>query len=81
MSHIKSRAQSPLKFDLLEEDINSIEKLYKSQGYLNMKITNKENIIQYTPGERYASIIIKIDEGPKAFISKITVEGLKRTKE
>ena len=50
LSHIKSRAQSPLKVDLLEEDLNSIEQLYKSKGYLNMEITNRESIIQYTPG-------------------------------
>ena len=81
LSHIKSRAHSPLKVDLLEEDLNSIEQLYKSKGHLNMKITNRENIIQYTPGERYASIVINIDEGPKVFVSKITVKGLKRTKE
>lgn len=81
LSHIKSRAQSPLKVDLLEEDLNSIEKLYKDEGYLNMKIVNKEDVIQYTPGERYASIVVQVDEGPKAFVSKVTVMGLKRAKE
>ena len=81
LSHIKSRIQSPLKIDRLQKDLNNIEQLYKSKGYLNMKITNKEDIIQYTPREKYVSIIIKVDEGPKALISKITIKGLKKAKE
>ena len=81
LSHIQSRIQSPLKVDLLQEDLNSIEQLYKNKGYLSMKITNKDNTIQYIPGERYASVVIKVDEGPKAFISKISIKGLKKSKE
>ena len=81
LSHIQSRIQSPLQIDLVLQDLDSIDQLYKSKGYLNMKITNKEDIIQYTPGERYASILIQIDEGPKAFISKISIKGLRKTKE
>ena len=64
-----------------KEDLDSIEKLYKNRGYLHVKITNKDNIIQYTPGERYASIVIQMDEGSKAFISKIIVQGLKQVRE
>ena len=81
MSHIKSRAQSPLKIDLLREDLDSIEKLYKSRGYLHVKVENKDDVIQYIPGERYASIVIQMDEGPKVFISKITIQGLQQVKE
>jgi len=81
LSHIKSRAQSPLQVDLLEEDLNSIEQFYKSKGYLNMKIVNRDNVIQYTPSEKYTSIVIRVEEGPKAFISKITIKGLEKAKE
>ena len=81
LSHIQSRIQSPLQINLVLQDLDSIERLYKSKGYLSMKITNKENIIQYIPGERYASIVIQIDEGPKAFISKIFIKGLRKAKE
>ena len=81
LSHIKSRAQSPLQVDLLEEDLNSIEQFYKSKGYLSMKIVNKDNVIQYTPGEKYASIVIQVEEGPKAFISRIVIKGLEKAKE
>ena len=81
LSHIQSRIQSILQVDTLQEDLNNIEQLYKSKGYLSMKIKNKDNVIKYTPGEKYASIVIQIDEGPRAFISKITVQGLKKAKE
>ncbi len=81
LSHIKSRAQSPLQVDLLDEDLSEIEQLYKSKGYLNMKIANRDNVIQYTPGGKYASIVIQMDEGPQALISKVTVKGLKRANE
>ena len=81
LSHIQSRAQSPIKIDLLKEDLNSIEQLYKSRGYLNMRITNREDVIQYTPGEKYVSIVIQVEEGPRAFVSKITVQGLRKAKE
>ena len=81
LSHIQSRIHSTLKIDLLREDLHRIEQLYKNKGYLNMKITNKNSVIQYTPGERYVSIVIQIEEGPKALVSKISIKGLKRAKE
>lgn len=81
LSWLQSRIQSSLKVNVLKEDLVRLEDLYKSKGYLNMKITNKNNVIQYTLGERYASIVIQVDEGPKAFISKINIQGLIRAKE
>ena len=81
LSHIQSRVQAPLKIDLFQKDIERIENLYKSKGYINMKITNKTDLIQYTPGERYVSIVIKINEGLKAFVSDISIHGLKNAKE
>lgn len=81
LSHMKSRIQSPLEIDTLQEDMNSIEQLYKSKGYLQMKIKNKKDVIKYIPGERYVSIVVQVDEGPRAFISKISIEGLRKAKE
>ena len=81
LSHIKSRAQSPLKIDILKSDLNSIEQLYKSKGYLNMKITNKADVVKYVQGEKYASVMIQVEEGSKAFVSEITVKGLQRAEE
>ena len=76
LSHIKSRIQSTLKVDVIQKDLKRIEDLYKSKGYMKVKITNKDNIIKYTPGSRYADIVIEIKEGPKAFISNISFIGL-----
>ena len=78
LSHIKSRIQSTLKVNEVEKDLNRIEDLYRSKGYMQVKIKNKKNVIKYTPGSRYADIVIDIDEGSKAFISKITFLGLKK---
>ena len=81
LSHIKSKVQSPLKVNVLQKDLKSIEQFYQSKGYLDMKITNRENVIQYKPGEKYASILIQVEEGSKAFISKLSIKGLKKARE
>lgn len=80
LSQIQSRIQSSLQVHVLREDLIRVEKFYKSKGYLNMKITNKDDVIQYTPGDRYASVVIQVEEGPQAFISKINISGLIRAK-
>ncbi|MCZ0932016.1 MAG: BamA/TamA family outer membrane protein, partial [Oligoflexia bacterium] len=80
LSHIKSRIQSTLKVDVVQKDLKRIEDLYKSKGYMQVKITNKDNIIKYTPASRYVDIVIEINEGSKAFISKISFTGLKEVK-
>ena len=81
LSHMKSRVQSTLQVDRVREDLDSIERLYKSRGYLNMRIKNREDVIQYKQGERYSSLLIVIEEGPKAFISRLLIKGLKKANE
>ena len=78
LSHMKSKAQSTLKARVIQEDMERIEDLYKSKGYMQAEITNKDNIIQYKPDSQYADIAIEVHEGAKAFISKITFMGLKK---
>ena len=80
LSHIESRIQSALKIPAVQKDLKHIEDLYKSKGYMQVKITNKDSIIKYTPAGRYADLVIEIDEGPKAFVSKIAFIGLKEVK-
>ncbi len=80
LSHIQSKVQSTLKVDEVQKDMDRIEQFYKSKGYINIKIKNRENVIQYTPGDKHASLIIKVDEGVKAFVSKISIKGLKKAK-
>lgn len=78
---IKSRIFEPLKLKTLEEDISSIEKFYKSHGYLQMKILNKKNIVNYSEKTSYVNININFQEGVQSRISKILIEGAKKTKE
>ena len=80
LSHMQSRIQTPLRVDLIQEDIERIEELYKSKGYLNMEVKNTEDLIQYNIGEKYASIRIVVNEGPRALISKISIQGLKKVR-
>ena len=78
LSHIKSRIQTTFKIDTIQQDLKRIEDFYKSRGYMQMKITNKNNIIKYSPENNYVDIVIQIDEGFKSVISKISFLGLKR---
>ena len=80
LSHIESRIQSTLKVDKVQQDIGRIEDLYKSRGYIQAEVTNKDNIIKYNPARKYADLVIEIDEGPKAFISKVTFLGLRKVR-
>ena len=81
LSQMKSKVQSPLQVNILKEDLSRIKRFYQSKGYLDMDITNKGNIIQYTPGEKYVSIVIEVKEGSKAYISKLSIKGVKKAKE
>ena len=76
LSLMESKAQSPLKMAVLKKDFASIEKLYKSRGYLKMRIKNKQEAVNYIPGERYASLSLVIEQGPKLFVSSIQIKGL-----
>ena len=76
LSLMESKAQAPLKIEVLRRDFSALEELYKSRGYLKMKIANKDKAVSYRPGERYASLSLLIEEGPKLFVSSIHIKGL-----
>ena len=78
LSKIKSRVQSTLDLNLLKQDLETIEKLYKDKGYYQMKILNKKNVIRYQPKE--IDLLIEIEEGQKFLVSDIFLKGLKRVK-
>ena len=77
---MESKVKSVLKIGTLKEDLEKIEKLYQSRGYMNMKIRNEEDIVSYKKGDKYAKIVLDIHEGEKAYISQINIEGLKKTR-
>ena len=80
LSLLRSRTQAPLRMETLLEDLDKIEEFYQSKGWLNAKITNRDQVVQYSHGDPYVSILISIDEGKKARVDKISIEGLKKTK-
>ena len=78
--HMKSRIQSTLRLDVLKQDLNKIEEIYKKQGYYQMRIINKEDIIKYNPGGTGVYLLIEIVEGRRFLVSDIFLKGLKRVK-
>ena len=80
LSEMESRIQSRVIIDVIKRDLKKIENLYRSKGYLQMKITNKKNVVQYLKGEKDVALIIEIEEGSAFFISKIELKGLKKVK-
>ncbi len=79
---MSNQAGSPLNVLKLDSDIEEIEKFLKSQGYLFVKIKNKESedIITYNPSFSSASLFLDIDLGKKSFFNAFYVSGNIKTK-
>jgi outer membrane protein assembly complex protein YaeT len=60
---------------LLERDLQSIQDLYASNGFLNAKATNRTED-NYQGKRNHLAVFIKIIEGPQTLVSKLSVEGL-----
>ena len=80
LSEMESRIQSRVIIDVIKRDLKKIENLYRGKGYLQMKIKNKKNVVQYLKGEKDVTLIIEIEEGSAFFISRIDLKGLKKVK-
>jgi len=80
LSYMKLKVQSPLNLKLLEQDLIRIEDFYKNKGFLQAKIINKKNIIEYEQDKLYANLILDIDEGSQNVISQINIQGLNKVK-
>ena len=80
LSQIKSKPQSPLQQNVLEEDLKKIKHIYNKNGYLRMRFDISKNTITYDKGYHHAFINLNINEGDKSHISKIIIKGHQRTK-
>lgn len=81
LSIMKSKIQSSLNLVLLEEDLTRIEDFYRSKGFLQVQIKDKNTIINYqTNDKKYANLVISIDEGVKSNIASIKISGLSKVK-
>jgi outer membrane protein insertion porin family len=59
--------------DVLEEDFNTIRRLYAEYGYLETEVS----LLRKAPGNdrEHIDLYIKIDEGPRSYVGDITWEG------
>ncbi|MFN7825794.1 MAG: POTRA domain-containing protein [Pseudobdellovibrionaceae bacterium] len=73
--------QNPLRLNSLEESIGKLKNFYRSQGYLEMEITNEKDIVTYNIDSTEAQVLYKIDEGPQIRVANILVEGNSFTKD
>ncbi len=72
----------PLRLNQIQESLNTIKNLYRSLGYLDIKILNeKDNLVSYNSDNTLAQIEILIQEGPQVVVQQILVEGNTLTKE
>ena len=80
---ISNHVGSPLDVTKLDNDIDEIEKFLKSQGYLFVKIKNKEseNIITYNTSLSTATLFLDIELGKKSFFNAFYVSGNIKTKD
>lgn len=81
LSLMKSKIQSPLRAQALEDDLKAIENFYKNNGFLNVKIKDKNNIIQYRQEKLYANLNITVEENKQSIVSKVFIKGIDRVKE
>ena len=81
ISEMKLKTQSPFERKILNDDLERIKEFYHSNGYLFMDFDFSKNVITYDENYKYAIINLKIDEGIKTKVSKITIEGHKKSQE
>ncbi len=66
-----------LNLKVLSSDLEKIRELYKKKGYYNVRISY--DVKDVSPGR--AELILKIHEGKKLYIKKITIKGVKQLDE
>ena len=78
---MKIKIQEGLNFLWLEQDIQTLIDFYKSDGFLDMELTNQKDIIHYDKETNTASLHFNILEKERTQISSIKVENSGQTKE
>jgi outer membrane protein insertion porin family len=76
------KSGSPLQLSAVETSVGRILDLYKSKGYLDMRVSNQgQSIISYSADNTKATLTYDIFEGPQVVVGAILIEGLSFTKE
>lgn len=75
------KVQDMLSISKLEESLLNIQQYYNDRSFLNMKFNNLDQMVQYNPSQRLATIAIDISEGYEVSVDDIVIEGNTKTKD
>lgn len=77
-----NHAGLPLNLYALNEGLETVKAKYRDNGYLDIKIRNENTsrLVLYYQENRIAEIRIELDEGLQYKISRIQIDGLKKTR-
>jgi len=75
------KEQDPLDLFAFADGLEVIKKNYRNHGFLSVQIdqSDEARVVRYTDQNRTADIFVKVIEGPRYFVNKITIHGLQST--
>ena len=77
---MKIKISKGLNINYLEQDIEELVKAYKAEGFIQMELPNKEQIVKYNKEDSSAVLHFNIKENSKIKIGDILIEGNNFTK-
>ena len=80
MNIMKIKVNEGFNINILEQSIKNLISAYRDAGFIEMKLNNKEKIVQYDRKDSTATLHINITESIKIKISDILIKGNKITK-
>ena len=81
MSLMKLKMNAGLNLDYLEQDIQEITFFYRKSGFIEVKLKDKNKIVQYDKKNSSATLLFDIIENNKIKVFNILVKGNSLTKE
>jgi outer membrane protein insertion porin family len=81
---LKAEEGASVNLSAFSEGIEALKALYRSKGYLGIRILNEEasdDVVKYYQDNRLADVDLQLFEGPCYRASKVIIEGLKATRE
>ena len=77
-----NESEKPLNLYALNEGLEKLKAKYRERGYLDIKIANEgtNRLVLYSQENRLAEIVIELQEGIQYRVSRIDIEGLRKTK-
>ncbi|MCM2276747.1 MAG: BamA/TamA family outer membrane protein [Oligoflexia bacterium] len=74
---------APLNLFAFSEGMETLKVRYRNRGFLEARIENEggDQVVRYGAENRFADIVLEINEGPRFRAGKISIEGLTFTRE